>query len=88
MIWLGKYGSIQPIGSQIATATVGGTTWAVWYGGSTQQTYSFVASSQLTSWSGEIMDFFDYLTSNHGYPASSQYLISETFSQWQLGMTC
>ncbi|RQM05736.1 hypothetical protein DH86_00003590, partial [Scytalidium sp. 3C] len=75
MIWLARYGSIQPIGSQIDTASVGGQTWELWYGGSGQQTYSFVASSPVNSWSGDIKQFFDYLTSNHGFPASSQYLI-------------
>ncbi|KAA8651139.1 hypothetical protein EYZ11_013121 [Aspergillus tanneri] len=80
MIWLGKYGSIQPIGSQIATVDIGGHTWEVWYGGSTQQTYSFVASNgPVTSFSGDIKNFWDYLTHNHGYPASSQYLITLQF---------
>ncbi|KAH8807312.1 putative endoglucanase [Xylogone sp. PMI_703] len=79
MIWLARYGSIQPIGSQIDTATIGGQTWALWYGGSGQQTYSFVASSPVNSWSGDIKDFFDYLTSNHGFPATSQYLIDLQF---------
>ncbi|EMC98704.1 glycoside hydrolase family 12 protein [Baudoinia panamericana UAMH 10762] len=79
MIWLGRYGSIQPIGSQIATTTIGGTSWAVWFGGSSQKTYSFVASSPITSFSGDIKPFFTYLTNSQGFPASSQYLIDLQF---------
>lgn len=73
---LGRYGNIQPIGSQIATASIDGITWALWYGSNgSQKTYSFVASSPLTSFSTDIMHFFNYLTQHQGFPASSQYLI-------------
>lgn len=74
---LARYGSVQPIGSQIDTASIGGYTWELWYGGSTQQTYSFVSATPITSFSGDVMDFWHYLTTNHGFPASSQYLISK-----------
>lgn len=82
---LAKYGGAQPIGSQIGTATVGGSSWALWYGANgSQKTYSFVASSPVTSWNGDILQFFDYLTTNEGFPASSQYLISMSnlFVRW------
>ncbi|KAJ5569400.1 endoglucanase-1 [Penicillium hetheringtonii] len=80
MIWLARYGQVQPIGSQIATASVGGNTWALWYGvNGAQKTYSFVSTSPITSWSGDIKGFFDYLTQHQGYPASSQYLITMQF---------
>ncbi|KAJ5860287.1 endoglucanase-1 [Penicillium soppii] len=80
MIWLARYGQVQPIGSQIATASVGGNTWELWYGANgAQKTYSFVSSSPITSWSGDIKGFFDYLTQHQGYPAGSQYLITMQF---------
>jgi xyloglucan-specific endo-beta-1,4-glucanase len=80
---LGRYGSIQPIGSQIATATIDGNMWALWYGSNgSQKTYSFVASSPMTSFSTDIMHFFNYLTQNQGFPASSQYLIGMIFFPW------
>ncbi|EAW19666.1 glycoside hydrolase family 12 protein [Aspergillus fischeri NRRL 181] len=79
MIWLARYGSVQPIGSQIDSVNIGGHTWELWYGGSTQKTYSFVSATPITSFSGDVMDFWDYLTSRHGYPASSQYLINMQF---------
>lgn len=73
---LACYGNVQPIGSQIASVNIGGHNWELWYGGSTQKTYSFVSATPITSFSGNVMDFWNYLTRNHGYPASSQYLIS------------
>ncbi|KAF7712596.1 Endo-1,4-beta-D-glucanase [Penicillium ucsense] len=80
MVWLGKYGPAQPIGQQIATANVDGRNWALWYGANgSQKTYSFVASSPINSYSGDIKHFFDYLTQHQGFPASSQYLIDVQF---------
>ncbi|CAG8886121.1 unnamed protein product [Penicillium egyptiacum] len=77
MIWLARYGEVQPIGSQIGTVTVGGATWELWNGANgSQKTYSFVASNPVKSWSGDIKAFFDYLTENQGYPAKTQNLIS------------
>lgn len=73
---LARYGNVQPIGSQIASVNIGGHNWELWYGGSTQKTYSFVSATPITSFSGNVMDFWNYLTRNHGYPASSQHLIS------------
>jgi len=81
MIWLGKYGSIQPIGSQVATVTIDGISWNLWAGGSsTQYTYSFVAANgPITSFSGDIKPFFTWLANNKGYPISTQYLIDLQF---------
>ncbi|KAG2420674.1 endoglucanase A precursor [Aspergillus terreus] len=84
MVWLARYGTIQPIGTQIATATVGGQSWEVWYGtsiqaGAEQKTYSFVAGSPIQSYSGDLKAFFDYLTQSQSFPADSQYLINLQF---------
>ncbi|RAL17052.1 glycoside hydrolase family 12 protein [Aspergillus homomorphus CBS 101889] len=80
MIWLARYGGVQPIGSKIATATVDGKSWELWYGANgPQKTYSFVASTPITSYSADINEFFKYLTQNNGFPASSQYLINLQF---------
>ena len=73
---LARYGGVQPIGSRIGTANIAGHTWELWYGGSTQKTYSFVASSPITSWSGDVKEFFDYLTEKEKYPASTQNILS------------
>jgi len=79
MIWLAALGGAGPIsstGSAIATTTISGTTWKLFYGlnGSTK-VYSFVAESEVTNFSSNILLFFQYLESSQGYP-SSQYLLS------------
>ncbi|KAE8366537.1 concanavalin A-like lectin/glucanase domain-containing protein [Aspergillus caelatus] len=84
MIWLARYGTIQPIGAKIDTTTVEGHTWEVWYGtsiqaGAEQKTYSFVSATPINSFSGDIKPFFDHLTSKHDFPASAQYLINLQF---------
>lgn len=37
--------------------------------------YSFVADSQVDDFSGDLLDFFDYLVQEQGF-STSQYLIS------------
>ena len=40
--------------------------------------YSFVtAQGAITNFSADIKLFFNYLTSNQGFPASSQYMLSK-----------
>ncbi|KAJ4391514.1 hypothetical protein N0V93_005132 [Gnomoniopsis smithogilvyi] len=75
MIWLAALGGAGPIsstGSAIATVSLGGYSWNLWYGlnGSTK-VYSFVASSEITSFDADIMDFYDYLISYEGVSSSS-----------------
>ncbi|KAL7934597.1 endo-1,4-beta-glucanase [Trichoderma chlorosporum] len=80
MIWLAKYGDISPIGSAQGTVTVGGQSWTLWYGSNgSQQTYSFVATSTITNFNGDVKNFFNYLQQNKGFPATSQYLLSFQF---------
>ncbi|KAF9890644.1 hypothetical protein FE257_005775 [Aspergillus nanangensis] len=80
MIWLARYGTIQPIGSQVDTVDVGGTSWELWNGmNGDMNVFSFVVSDPITSFSGDISDFWGYLTENQGYPADSQYLINLQF---------
>lgn len=79
MIWLGAYGGAGPIsstGSTIATPTVAGYSWKLYKGVNGQMTvFSFVASSTVTSFSGDLKAFLTYLSSNQGLP-TSQYLQS------------
>ncbi|KAL2823443.1 concanavalin A-like lectin/glucanase domain-containing protein [Aspergillus cavernicola] len=80
MIWLARYGVIQPIGSQVGTADIGDTTWELWNGmNGDMNVYSFVASDPVTSFSADIKDFRAHLTGNYAYPADSQYLITLQF---------
>lgn len=79
MIWLAAYGGAGPIsstGSAIATVTVAGYSWKLYSGPNGDTTvFSFVASSTITSFSGDMMDFFDVLTSSHGV-STSYYITS------------
>ncbi|EME47572.1 glycoside hydrolase family 12 protein [Dothistroma septosporum NZE10] len=85
MIWLAALGGAGPISSAygadgkptaIATTTIAGTNWSLYKGPNGQMTvYSFVASSAVNDFSGDLGDFFDYLVAKQGF-SSSQYLIS------------
>ncbi|GAA3494661.1 cellulose binding domain-containing protein [Streptomyces prasinosporus] len=87
MIWFNKVGSIQPIGSQVGTATVGGRTWQVWTGSNgSNDVISFVAPSAIASWSFDVMDFVDQ-TVARGMAQNNWYLTSVQagFEPWQNG---
>jgi xyloglucan-specific endo-beta-1,4-glucanase len=80
MIWLGRYGNVYPIGSSVGYVNVAGRSWELWTGwNGSMRVYSFVASSAVNSFSANLKDFFNYLSSNQGYPANSQYLITYQF---------
>jgi xyloglucan-specific endo-beta-1,4-glucanase len=60
----------------VASPTIANTTWNLYKGPNGSTTvFSFVADSEVPDFSGDIMDFFDYLTENEGL-SSSQYLTS------------
>lgn len=79
MIWLAALGGAGPIsstGSAIATVTLAGVSWKLWYGlNGSMKVFSFVAVSQVNNFSGDLKTFITYLTSNQGMP-TSQYLQS------------
>lgn len=60
MIWLNHQGVIQPFGSDVATATIDGASWAVWTGRQTSwNIVSYVANSPVTSVSNlNLLPFF------------------------------
>ncbi|KAG6896172.1 hypothetical protein C0992_009866 [Termitomyces sp. T32_za158] len=67
---------IQPVGSQIASGvSVAGHTWNLWRGPNTNwQVISFVsASGDITSFSADLKEFFNYLVANQGV-AATQYV--------------
>jgi xyloglucan-specific endo-beta-1,4-glucanase len=79
MIWLATLGGAGPIsstGSPIAAPTIAGFSWKLYKGPNGSMTvYSFVAMSQVTSFSGDLLLFIKYLESSWSYP-SSQYVKS------------
>ncbi|KAJ2962615.1 hypothetical protein NQZ79_g2266 [Umbelopsis isabellina] len=77
MVWLTALGGALPItstGDSIGTVTVAGTTFKLYSGPNGSTTvWSFVAESAVNNMAADLIDFYDYLTSN-GHISSSQYL--------------
>lgn len=74
MIWLAAYGDAGPIsstGQAIATTKIGSHSWKIFKGtNGAVQVFSFVATSTITSFSGDLNMFFKYLISSQGVPNS------------------
>lgn len=79
MVWLDTLGGAGPIsssGSPVATPNIGGTSFKLFSGPNGATTvYSFVAASTVNNFSGDILDFFNYLEQNQGF-SKSQYLVN------------
>ncbi|MFR9798995.1 GH12 family glycosyl hydrolase domain-containing protein [Streptomyces sp. MS06] len=87
MVWFNEVGPVQPVGSQVGTATVAGRQWQVWSGNNGgNDVLSFVAPSAITSWSFDVMDFVRQAESR-GLARESWYLTSVQagFEPWQNG---
>jgi xyloglucan-specific endo-beta-1,4-glucanase len=71
MIWLAALGGAEPIGygTPIATLSIDGVTWNLYKGPNTWTVFSFVAEDWQTDFSGDIMNFFNYLIDNEGLPS-------------------
>jgi hypothetical protein len=88
MIWFNRQGSIQPIGSVVGTASVGGRTWEVWRGSNgANNVISYVAPSPITSWSFSVRDFINDIIAR-GAITNQWYLtsIQAGFEPWNGGV--
>ncbi|MDG4820656.1 cellulose binding domain-containing protein [Asanoa sp. WMMD1127] len=88
MIWFNRQGPIQPIGSVVGSATVGGRTWEVWRGSNgANNVISYVAPSPITSWNFSVLDFINDVRSR-GAITNSWYLtsIQAGFEPWNGGV--
>jgi len=83
MIWLNKQGSIQPVGSQVGTASINGATWNVWFGNIGWNVVSYVRQSATSSLNFGINEFYSDAVSR-GYGQRSWYLtsIQAGFEPW------
>ena len=60
----------------IASPTIDGHSFNLYVGSNGQQTtYSYVPTSEITSFSGDVYQFFTYLIEHEGF-SESQYLVS------------
>lgn len=88
MIWFNRQGSIQPVGAQVGTATIGGRNWDVWQGSNgSNNVISYVAPTPINSWSFDVLDFVSDVR-NRGAITSSWYLtsIQAGFEPWNGGI--
>jgi len=84
MIWFNRQGAIQPIGSVVGNATIGGRSWEVWRGSNgANAVISYVAPAPVTSWSFSVLDFLNDVQSR-GAITSAWYLtsIQAGFEPW------
>jgi len=83
MIWLNRQGSIQPVGSRIATVNIAGGTWEVWYGNIGWNVISYVRTSTTNSLSFAVDEFFRDAV-GRGYAQRAWYLtsIQAGFEPW------
>jgi cellulase/cellobiase CelA1 len=84
MVWFNHQGAIQPVGSRVDTATIGGRTWEVWAGSNgSNNVVSYVAPSSISNWSFGVLDFVGDVR-GRGYLTNSWYLtsIQAGFEPW------
>ncbi len=75
MVWLYAGGGAGPAGSYRTTLNVDGTSWNLYEGTASWNIISFVRTSNTTSASLNLMDFYSALVSL-GYLSNSEYLLS------------
>jgi glycosyl hydrolase family 12 len=88
MVWLDHHGPVQPFGSQVGTATIGGVSYQVWEGAqSWGDTISYVMASPTTSVKDLDVGALAADAVRRGYIRTSWYLIDVEagFELWQGG---
>jgi cellulose 1,4-beta-cellobiosidase len=88
MVWLNHHGPVQPFGSQVGTATIGGVSYQVWEGAqSWGDTISYVMASPTTSVKDLDVGALAADAVRRGYIRTSWYLIDVEagFELWQGG---
>jgi len=76
MLWFHDPANYQPIGQNMATASVGGKTWNIWYGmNGSIPVVSYVHAGDLASYSFDLKTFIDD-AQGRGYVQGSWYLTS------------
>jgi hypothetical protein len=86
MVWLNHTGSVQPVGSKVATVNLAGGTWDVWFGNSGWNVISYVRQSATSSASFNVATFWNDVVSR-GYGQNSWFITSVQagFEPWVNG---
>jgi len=86
MIWINHSGSVQPGGSQIGTANIGGYTWEVWF---SQISWNFITYRITSPTNALNLDYRPYIDDaiSRGYIQNSWYMmdIEAGFEIWSGG---
>jgi Glycosyl hydrolase family 12 len=88
MVWLNHHGPVQPFGSQVGTATIGGVSYQVWEGGQPWgDTITYVMASPATSVRDLDVGGLAAGAVRRGYIKNSWYLIDVEagFELWRGG---
>ena len=87
MIWLNHHGPVQPFGSQVSTAAIGGRSFHVWFGKQAWNTISYSMAAGTTSVRDLDIGQFAADALRRGYIGKSWYLIDVEagFELWQGG---
>jgi Glycosyl hydrolase family 12/Cellulose binding domain len=86
MIWLNHTGSVQPVGSRVATVNLAGAAWDVWFGNSGWNVISYVRQSPTNSINFAVSTFWNDVVSR-GYGQNAWYMTSVQagFEPWVNG---
>lgn len=86
MIWINHSGPSQPIGSKIATKSINGTSWDIWYGNIGWNVISFIRTTVTTSVNFDIKPFINECVSR-GYINTAWNLmaVEAGFEIWKDG---
>ena len=87
MVWINHNGPPQPFGSKVATTTVDGVSYDVWFGNQGWNTISYVRTSGTTAVSNMDIDNLTSDAVSRGYIQQSWFLIDVEagFELWQGG---
>jgi cellulose 1,4-beta-cellobiosidase len=87
MIWLNHNGPVQPFGSKVATTTVNGVSYDVWFGTQGWNTVSYTMTNPTASVSNLDVDGLTADAMSRGYIQPSWFLIDVEagFEMWQGG---
>jgi hypothetical protein len=87
MVWINHNGPPQPFGSKVATTTVDGVSYDVWFGNQGWNTISYVRTSGTTSVSNMDIDDLTSDAISRGYIQPAWFLIDVEagFELWQGG---
>jgi Glycosyl hydrolase family 12/Cellulose binding domain len=87
MIWLNHNGPVQPFGSKVATTTVNGVSYDVWFGTQGWNTVSYTMTNPTTSVSNLDVNGLAADAVSRGYLQNSWFLIDVEagFEMWQGG---